>query len=82
MISKDCSKPMESRQASLKVGIYNAILCVRKTACKRLGIQLEAYDGNKEAKSIKCIRVCHAWGFQEGYGYTSAVDQLDGAGKV
>ena len=73
---------MESRQASLEVGIYNAILYVRKTACKRLGIQLETYDGNKEAKSVKCIRVYHAWGFQEGYGYTSAVDRLDGADKV
>ena len=73
---------MESRQASLEVGIYDAILCVRKTACKRLGIQLEMYDGNKEAKSVKCIRACHAWGFQEGYWYTSKVDRLDGADKV
>ena len=73
---------MESRQASLEVGIYNAILYVRKTACKRLGIQLETYDGNKEAKSIKCVRACHAWGFQERYEYTSAVDWLDGADKV
>ena len=74
MISKDCSKPMESRQSSLEVGIYNDILCVRKMACKRLGIQLETYDGNKEAKSVKCICACHACGFQEGYGYTSVVD--------
>ena len=77
----DCSKPMESRQTSLEVGVYNAILYVWKTACKRLGIQLEAYDGNKEAKSVKCVRACHAWGFQE-YGYTSALDRLDGANKV
>ena len=73
---------MESRQSSLEVSIYNAILCVWKTACKRLGIQLETYDGNKEAKSVKCIRACHAWGFQERYGYTSVVDRLDGADKV
>ena len=37
---------------------------------------------SKEAMSVKCIRACHAWGFQEGYGYTSAVDRLDGADKV
>ena len=55
---------------------------MQKTACKHLGIQLETYDGNKEAKSVKCIRACHAWGFQEGYGYTSVVDRLDGADKV
>ena len=61
---------------------YNAILCMQKTACKHLGIQLETYDGNKEAKSVKCICACHAWGFQERYGYTSAVDRLDGADKV
>ena len=73
---------MESRQALLEVGIYNAILCVWKTACKRLGIQLETYDGNKEAKSVKCVHACHAWGFQEGYEYTSAVDRLDGTDKV
>ena len=73
---------MESRQSSLEVGIYNAILCVRKMAYKRLGIQLETYDGNKEAKSVKCVRACHAWGFQEGYGYTSAVDRLDRVDKV
>ena len=51
-------------------------------AYKRLGIQLETYDGNKEAKSVKCVRACHAWGFQEGYGYTSVVDHLDRADKV
>ena len=71
---------MESRQASLEVGIYDVILCVWKMG--RLEIQLETYDGNKEAKSVKCVRACHAWGFQEGYGYMFIVDRLDGADKV
>ena len=69
-------------QTSIIVSWYIQCYLMWKTACKHHGIQLETYDGNKEAKSVKCIHACHAWGFQEGYGYTSAVDQLDGADKV
>ena len=87
--------PMEGDQQGLLKGRWNqskhhknrcicgAILSVQKTACKHLGVQLETYDDNKEAKSV-CVYVHVMQGdSKEDTGmHMTATDRLDRADEV